>query len=76
LPADEGVQLIVFFAPIREILRKGIYGGDKECFWTMKTKGIFSALRTPPWQRQMRSIRFMNNRQQRIFDFPAVVFVP
>jgi hypothetical protein len=45
LPADEGVQLIVFFAPIREILRKGIYGSDKECFWTMKTKGIFSALK-------------------------------
>jgi len=31
--------LIVFFAAIREILKRGIYGRDKHCFWAMKTKG-------------------------------------
>ena len=40
LRADEGVQLIVFFAPIREILRKGIYGINNESFCTMKTKAL------------------------------------
>jgi len=32
LPSTRTVQLIVFFAAIREILKKEIYGGDKQKF--------------------------------------------
>jgi len=34
-----GVQLIVFFAVIREILKRKIYRADKGFFCPMKTKG-------------------------------------
>jgi len=37
--SGRGVQLIVFFAVIREILKKKIYGADKGFFCPMKTKG-------------------------------------
>lgn len=37
--ARRGVQLIVFFAAIREILKKEIYRTDKQGFCVMKTKG-------------------------------------
>jgi hypothetical protein len=43
LAASQGVQLIVFFAAIREILKKEIYAADKERFCLMKTKGEFTA---------------------------------
>jgi len=38
LRSGQGVQLIVFFAAIREILKKEIYRGDKHCFCSLKTK--------------------------------------
>jgi hypothetical protein len=38
---EECVQLIVFFAAIREILKREIYGGDKQHFCLVKTKGQF-----------------------------------
>jgi len=37
--SGRSVQLIVFFAAIREILKKEIYGGDKPDFSLLKTKG-------------------------------------
>jgi len=37
--SGRSVQLIVFFAAIREILKKEIYGRDKRDFFLMKTKG-------------------------------------
>jgi hypothetical protein len=37
--ARRGVQLIVFVATIREILRKEIYARDKQRFCVMKIKG-------------------------------------
>jgi hypothetical protein len=39
LRAERPVQLIVFFAPIREILKKEIYGRDKEFFLNGENKG-------------------------------------
>jgi hypothetical protein len=39
------VQLIVFVAAIREILKKEIYGWDKRCFWLVKTKDESGGLR-------------------------------
>src|SRR6266481_9678809 len=39
LRSPGGVQLIVFFSAISETLKKEIYGGDKQCFCPMKTKG-------------------------------------
>jgi hypothetical protein len=44
LRAGEGVQLIVFFAPIREILRKGIYGMNNQSFCAVKTKALAELL--------------------------------
>jgi hypothetical protein len=41
LRVEECVQLIVFFAAIREILKREIYGGDKQHFCLVKTKGQF-----------------------------------
>ena len=38
------VQLIVFFAAIREILKKEIYAADKQCFSAVKTKAQFLAI--------------------------------
>jgi len=35
--------LIVFFAAIREIFKKEIYAGDKQCFSAVKTKAQFRA---------------------------------
>jgi hypothetical protein len=45
LPAEDAVQLIVFLAAIREILKKEIYGRDKQRFCWMKTKGKFTGSR-------------------------------
>jgi len=39
LRADECVQLIVFFAAIREILKKEIYGRDKQLTLASENKG-------------------------------------
>jgi hypothetical protein len=39
LRSEQGVQLIVFFAAIRETLKKEIYRGDKQRFCSKKTKG-------------------------------------
>ena len=39
LRSQGGVQLIVFFAVIREILKREIYRGDKKRFCAKKTKG-------------------------------------
>jgi hypothetical protein len=39
LPAREPVQLIVFFAAIREILKKKIYEVDKRRFFLIENKG-------------------------------------
>jgi hypothetical protein len=50
LRTEEGVQLIVFFAAIREILKREIYGGDKRHFCLVKTKGQFDG-RAEPWPR-------------------------
>jgi hypothetical protein len=39
LRSEGGVQLIVFFAAIRETLKREIYEGDKRHFCLVKTKG-------------------------------------
>jgi len=39
--------LIVFFAAIREILKKEIYVADKQCFSTVKTKAQFTSVEIP-----------------------------
>jgi len=41
LCSEEGVQLIVFLAAIKENLKTKIYGRDKQYFCSMKTKGQF-----------------------------------
>jgi hypothetical protein len=45
LRAGVAVQLIVFFARIREILKKEIYGFDKECFAPNENKRQVEASR-------------------------------
>jgi hypothetical protein len=40
----QGVQLIVFFGWIREILKREIYKRDKDSFCLLKTKAIRAAL--------------------------------
>jgi hypothetical protein len=47
LRVEECVQLIVFFAAIREILKREIYGGDKQHFCLVKTKGQFEGRGEP-----------------------------
>jgi len=42
------VQLIVFFAAIREILKREIYGRDKQSFATYENKRGVSAVRGLP----------------------------
>ncbi|HEY8671569.1 MAG TPA: hypothetical protein VIL63_12055 [Terriglobales bacterium] len=39
LRIEECVQLIVFFAAIREILKREIYGADKQCSGFDENKG-------------------------------------
>jgi hypothetical protein len=39
LRSPGGVQLIVFFAAIREILKREIYGADKQSFRRDENKG-------------------------------------
>jgi hypothetical protein len=39
--SEGSVQLIVFLAAISKTLKKEIYGLDKECFCSMKTKAQF-----------------------------------
>jgi hypothetical protein len=60
LAADEGVQLIVFFAVIREILKREIYRGDKKRFCAKKTKGQFGTNDGVRSKSQIRPIRFVN----------------
>jgi hypothetical protein len=60
LAADEGVQLIVFFAVIREILKREIYRGDKKRFCAMKTKGQFGTSDGVRRESRIRPIRFVN----------------
>jgi len=43
LGSISGVQLIVFFAPIREILKRKIYGGHKQRFFALKVKVSLAA---------------------------------
>ena len=40
LRSNQCVQLIVFFAPIREILKREIYRADKQCFLCNENKGL------------------------------------
>jgi len=56
------VQLIVFFAAIREILKREIYGGDKRSFCLVKTKGQLMMKEESRNESQMRAIRFVNAR--------------
>jgi len=41
LRGQVSVQLIVFFAAIRDFLKKEIYRADKPLFYALKTKGEF-----------------------------------
>jgi len=43
LGTESAVQLIVFFAVIREILKRKIYGGDKREFCFDENKGADAA---------------------------------
>jgi hypothetical protein len=61
-----GVQLIVFFAAISGILKRGIYGRDKQRFYPMKTKGYLQSSCSASHEPQMQVIRFMNGRFQLI----------
>lgn len=58
-----GVQLIVFFAAIREILKKEIYGEDKQRFSAMKTKGKLMASGSSSAGLRIQQIRFVNRRR-------------
>jgi hypothetical protein len=62
LRSGVGVQLIVFFAAISRILKKGIYGRDKHRFYPMKTKGYLQSSRWTSHEPQMQVIRFVNGR--------------
>src|SRR5215469_1207070 len=55
-----GVQLIVFFAAIREILKKEIYARDKQRFCLMKIKGKLVGSRRSAAGLQIKQIRFVN----------------
>ena len=44
LPSAGGVQLIVFFALIREILRRNIYGSDKHNPMLDENKGVIASV--------------------------------
>jgi len=52
--------LIVFFAAIREILKKEIYAADKQRFCVMKTKGELVDCGRPIAGLPIQLIRFMN----------------
>ena len=58
--ARRGVQLIVFFAAIREILKKEIYARDKQRFCVMKIKGKLVGLEKSDAGLQIQQIRFVN----------------
>jgi hypothetical protein len=58
--ARRGVQLIVFFAAIREILKKEIYARDKQRFCAMKIKGKLMGSRRSDAGLQIQQIRFVN----------------
>jgi len=60
LRLEGSVQLIVFFAVIREILKREIYGGDKKRFCAMKTKGQFGTRDGVRRESRIRPIRFVN----------------
>jgi len=47
LRTEESVQLIVFLAAIREILKREIYEGNKQNFCAVKTKGQSSSFHHP-----------------------------
>jgi hypothetical protein len=80
LPAEGAVQLIVFVAAIREILKKEIYGQDKQCFCSVKTKGQFGRVRAGIGKSQMSVIRFVNSLASRMTQGvpwrPSVALVP
>jgi len=60
LRTESHVQLIVFFAAIREILKREIYGRDKGNFWLVKTKGYAGVIEGSLDESRMRAIRFVN----------------
>jgi len=57
------VQLIVFVAAIREILKREIYSGDKRSFWLVKTKAQAMPPKKFRNKSQMQAIRFVNAGQ-------------
>jgi hypothetical protein len=57
LRSEDGVQLIVFFAAIREILKREIYRADKKTFRCSENKGLGWASRSTA-QRNRKSIAF------------------
>jgi hypothetical protein len=57
------VQLIVFVAAIREILKREIYSGDKRSFCLVKTKGLLMVAGKFRNESQMQAIRFVNAAQ-------------
>src|SRR6266567_3261414 len=60
LPMECAVQLIVFVAAIREILKKKIYYVDKECFCLMKIKSYSGSSSTTGGETRIRRIGFAN----------------
>jgi hypothetical protein len=64
-----GVQLIVFFAAIREILKKEIYAADKQLFCVMKTKGELVRSGSRAAGLPIQRIRFMNRGPRKKLRF-------
>jgi hypothetical protein len=60
LRSNQCVQLIVFFAAIREILKREIYRRDKQSFCSLKTKAALACCGVRGSRFQIRSIRFAN----------------
>jgi len=61
--------LIVFFAAIREILKKEIYALDKQRFCVLKIKGKLASHGKFAAGLQIRQIRFVNSRRSRNLSF-------
>jgi hypothetical protein len=57
---DRSVQLIVFFAVIREILRREIYAMYKQIFCSLKTMDKFDQLREVGQELRIDRICFVN----------------
>jgi len=62
LRSDWSVQLIVFFAVIREILRKEIYKMYKQIFYSLKTMDKFHQIREAGQELRIDRICFVNRR--------------